>query len=47
MFSQYVLILVWTGIVAVFAKYGQVNKTVLVDGVEETFGFWRFRRVFR
>lgn len=45
MFSQYVLILVWTGIVAVFAKYGQVNKKELIDGVEEERVKWLFALV--
>ena len=35
MFSQYVLIILWVGIIAIFAKRVQVNKKVLVEGVEE------------
>ena len=42
MFSQYVLILVWIGIVAIFAKRVQVNKKILVEGVEEERVFWLF-----
>ena len=42
MFSQYVLILVWVGIVAFFAKRVQVNKKVLVEGVEEERVKWLF-----
>lgn len=42
MFSQYVLILVWVGIVAFFAKRVQVNKKILVEGVEEERVTWLF-----
>lgn len=42
MFSQYVLILVWVGIATIFAKYAHVNKTVLIEGKEETRYYWLF-----
>lgn len=42
MFSQYVLIILWVGIIAIFAKRVQVNKKVLVEGVEEERVTWLF-----
>ena len=40
--SQYILILAWIGLVAIFTKYVKVNKTVLVEGEEVTRYYWLF-----
>lgn len=39
---EYIFVLVWIGILAVFAKYVNVQKTELVDGVEITRYNWIF-----
>ncbi len=40
--SQYLLVLVWVAIAAVIAKYANVDKKVLIEGVEETRYYWLF-----
>lgn len=40
--SRYILILAWIALAAIVAKYANVNKKVLVEGVEETRHYWLF-----
>ena len=40
--SQYILILVWIGMLAVFAKYVNIRKTELAEGVEVERYHWLF-----
>ena len=42
MLSQYVLIFGWLGLMAVFGKYANVKKEVLIEGVKETRYYWLF-----